>query len=192
MLKIILLLMAYITLNANMFKTTKYDLYFMKEYNSQFYFYKDIYNYKIIKAQSMQESRLNPTAKSPVGAYGLMQFMPLTAKQVKKELNITIDKPEAIPELAIKMGVYYDRKLLNGWKSERTEESRYKLMFASYNAGIGHLINAQKLCINKKLEKCNEYGPIESQLEFITGRHATETKTYNKRIFEYYMKLNLL
>lgn len=192
MFKIILLLMAYLSLNANMWKNTKYDLYFIKEYNSQFYFYKDIYNYKIIKAQSMQESRLNPEAKSPVGAFGLMQFMPLTAKQISKELNINISKPEAIPELAIKMGVYYDRKLLNSWKSERTTESRYKLMFASYNAGIGNLLKAQKLCNEKKLDKCNEYTTIENQLEFITGKYSHETKTYNKRIFEYYTKLNLL
>jgi hypothetical protein len=164
----------------------KYDIIYAKEYKNYFSLYKNIYSWKIIKAQSIQESLLNPTAKSYVGAFGLMQLMPKTYKQLKKQLKLG---SIADPRNNIKAGVYYDKKMFNVWKSKRTIESRYKLMFASYNAGAGHLIKAQKQCL-KQQKNCNEYKDIEKYLHLITGRYSNETKTYVKYIFMYYKKLN--
>ena len=177
-------------------KKKKYDLYFIKEYRKHFYNYKDLYSWKIIKAQSIQESRLKPTAVSPVGAMGLMQIMPFTEKELAKKLNISQEGSAFIPELAIKMGVYYDYQLFNNWRSKRTLEDRYKLTFASYNAGLGNLLKAQKRCMLYAKEyncaehlRCNEYIFIEAFLYQITGHNSEETITYNKRIFKYYMQL---
>src|SRR5690606_7292763 len=48
----------------------------------------DVPYWKLWKAQMIQESRLDPTAVSSVGARGLAQFMPSTWREVAAELGI--------------------------------------------------------------------------------------------------------
>ena len=164
-------------------KNIKYDIFFSKYYNDYFYIYKTFYSYKIIKAQSITESNLNPMAVSQVGAMGLMQIMPATERQLKNELKINTQKAAFNIEQSIKMGVFYDYKLFNNWKAKRELKDRYQLTFASYNAGIGHLIKAQQKC------QCNDYNGIIKELPHITGIHSKETIDYVKRIFDNYEKI---
>lgn len=175
--------------------STKYDMYFKKNYNLYFHNYKHVYSWKIIKAQSYQESMFKPYIKSYVGATGLMQLMPFTYKELIRKTG----RKGSITDVDtnVYLGVYYDYRLFKQWKSKRTLESRYKLMFASYNAGLGHLLKSQRIC-NSEMRKyhvpidlrhCNEYDYIESFLDRVTGRHSKETKTYNQRIFKYYRLL---
>ena len=193
--KIIILLIIF-----NLFATAglfdkKYDSK-IKSNNEKFFFnYKHIYDYNIIKAQSYQESRFKQFAKSYVGATGLMQLMPKTYEGLKVKTGLKGSITDIDTNIA--MGIYYDYKLFNQWKSKRTLKSRYQLMFASYNAGLGHLLNAQKKCIKtmnyykvpNELYNCNEHIYIEAFLHEITGHHSKETKTYVKRIFKYYNQL---
>jgi len=192
-LRLIIILAIAQLLQAQSF-SKKYDFLFRTEYNKHFYVYKDFYSWKIVKAQAIQESRLKPHVFSPVGAAGLMQIMPATEAQLKKQLGLAAHETALVPDAAIKMGVFYDKSLFNMWKSKRTLESRYQLMFASYNAGAGNLLRAQRKCMawqrNVTGLNCNEYKMIEFFLEDITGRHAQETIGYNKRIFMYYKLLD--
>ncbi len=128
-------------------------------------------DWRLLKAQCYQESRLKPFAKSPVGASGLCQFMPNTWKDLNKkypELNNIW-----LPEQSILAAAIYMNQLSRVWKAPRPELDRYKLCLASYNAGAGHLIKAQKLANNSNL-----YDPVINQLPKVTGKHSKETSTY--------------
>lgn len=128
-------------------------------------------------AQAVQESRFNPNAKSPVGALGIAQFMPNTAKEVGQELkghqlfkngfNPTNDIQSVYAQ------VYYMNKLFRSWKVERTSLEKFELALASYNAGLGNILKAQKLSGNQR--KWNE---IKKYLSNVTGRNSLETINY--------------
>jgi len=74
------------------------------------------------------ESRFNPNAVSPVGARGLMQLMPGTARYLGKLLGRS-DHDPLDPEFNIEAGCFYLGKLLREWNGDET------LALASYNAG---------------------------------------------------------
>lgn len=128
------------------------------------------------KAQLFQESRLDPAAVSPVGAAGLAQFMPGTWAQISRELRLP---PGLSPHhaWAIEAGAYYMAKLRGQWTAPRPAEDRHQLAQASYNAGLGHLLAAQKRCGGPP-----GYEDIITCLPQVTGRHSAETITYVRRI----------
>ena len=128
------------------------------------------------KAQLYQESRLDPAAVSPVGAAGLAQFMPGTWDEVTRALGWGVVSPH-IAELAIEAGAYYMARLRRSWSAPRPADDRQHLAQASYNAGLGNLMRAQRLCGGPRL-----YAAIVACLPAVTGRHSLETTTYVKRI----------
>ena len=97
------------------------------------------WDWRLISSIIYHESRFNPDAGSWAGAYGLMQIMPSTAQS----LGIGNYKQ---PRQNIKAGV-----LLLNWLNERFIESipdsteRIKFVLASYNIGLGHVKDAQRL-----------------------------------------------
>jgi soluble lytic murein transglycosylase-like protein len=128
--------------------------------------------------QAVCESALNPKAISPAGAVGLMQLMPGTSADMAKLLGIP-DAPYD-PEFNIRAGICYDRRCFNIWKKESGIE-RLRFMFASYNAGPGNIIKAQRLATFK-----DKWSAVSTQLPKITGRHAEETINYVRRIERIY------
>lgn len=77
-----------------------------------------------------QESAFNPQARSHVGASGLMQLMPATARQFDRKLKTTSLKE---PKVNIKLGIKYLSRLL-----ERYEGNIIHTLSA-YNAGEGRV-----------------------------------------------------
>lgn len=132
-------------------------------------------DWRILKAQCYQESLLKPEAVSPVGAYGLCQFMPNTARELSYKY------PELdnfwLPEISINAAAIYMNQLNKYWKSPRPDIDRYLLALASYNAGAGNLTKAQKRCDMNVL-----YAEIIKCLPLITGHHSKETIGYVKNI----------
>ena len=125
------------------------------------------------KAQLYQESRLDPTAVSPVGAKGLAQFMPGTWVGVARELRLPAGASPT-QDIAIDAGAYDMAKLRKAWRSPRPAEDRHMLAQASYNAGLGNLIAAQKRCGGLA-----RYAEIIACLPAITGpRNSAETIGY--------------
>lgn len=142
-------------------------------------------DWRLLKAQLIQESRLNPLAKSPVGALGIAQFMPQTWVEVCKALNFKGVEPTN-PKYAIPAAAYYMGQLLEQWHADRPDIDRYCLALASYNAGFGNLSKAQK-----SAGMAHSYAEIIAALPKITGKHAVETKGYATRIFDIYLKMVL-
>lgn len=128
------------------------------------------------KAQLIQESRLDPNAKSHVGAMGLGQFMPKTWEQMQRELNITANA--YAPTYNIQASAYYMRQLRNNFKKPRPEYDKHSLALASYNAGLGNILKAQQKGGNSLL-----YKPMIEALPKVTGHHSKETRDYVNRIW---------
>ena len=96
------------------------------------------WDWRLIAAIAYQESKFNPNALSFGGAYGMMQFMPNTGPHY----GVYPDSP---PEVQI-MGAA--RKLMADeayWKAIPDITQRKKFAMASYNAGRGHILDAQRL-----------------------------------------------
>jgi len=96
----------------------------------------------VIAAQIHQESGWNPKAQSPVGAQGLMQFMPATARWVAtQEAFGVVDAFN--PVWSIRAGVWYDRWLYERVKAKDTCD-RWRFALSGYNGGLGWVYKRQK------------------------------------------------
>lgn len=78
-----------------------------------------------------QESAFLSTARSPVGAQGLMQIMPGTARQLARDMRIAVPSPQQMlePDINIRMGTFYLKQLLERF------DGNIILATAAYNAG---------------------------------------------------------
>jgi membrane-bound lytic murein transglycosylase F len=104
------------------------------------------WDWRLLAAIIYQESKFKSTARSWAGASGLMQLMPSTAASLGLKSNEIFD-----PEKNIQAGVKYLIYLQNVWTKIGNQEQKIKFVLASYNAGIGHVIDARILAIS--LEK---------------------------------------
>lgn len=97
------------------------------------------WDWKLLASLIYQESKFNPEAESWSGAFGLMQMMPETAKQY----GVT---DTSSPEAQISAGIRYINlidKQLEPLVYDSLE--RRKFVMASYNAGLAHVLDAQRL-----------------------------------------------
>jgi membrane-bound lytic murein transglycosylase F len=100
------------------------------------------FDWRLIVSQMYQESRFDPNAKSWVGALGLLQVMPRTAK----ELGIGDLRD---PQQGIHAGVQYLDWLRLRFEPELAMAERTWFALASYNAGVGHVRDARRLARQK-------------------------------------------
>jgi soluble lytic murein transglycosylase len=112
-----------------------------------------------------QESGFNRFAKSHVGARGLMQLMPNTAKRFKRRVK---KRQLYNSKLNISIGTRYFRKLMSLYDGNLV----YSL--AAYNAGEGRI---------KDWKKRNYVNNEESMLQNIENIPFLETRKYVKLIF---------
>ena len=136
-------------------------------------------------SQITQESRWNSEAVSPVGARGVAQFMPDTAREMEAELRVNklihgrFDITNVVHSIYAQ--VLYINGLFNLWKSKRSDTSRMLLALASYNAGAGNILKAQKLANGAK-----HWVEIREKLRSVTGgKHSQETLGYVDNILNY-------
>jgi membrane-bound lytic murein transglycosylase F len=106
-------------------------------------------DWRWFKAQGMAESDLTPTARSRVGARGIMQLMPSTYGLIRTALPQfgAIDNPE----WNIAAGILHDRDLWTTWKKDVDEAERWSFVFAGYNAGEGTILRARKTAAAARL-----------------------------------------
>lgn len=150
--------------------------------------------WRLYKAQLWQESRLDPAARSPAGAEGLAQFMPATWAEQSRALGLAaLARTDA--DASVTLGAVYMARLRRQWAVERPWRDRHSLALASYNAGLGHILGAQRAC--HRLQRDWPEGPaprlyveIMVCLPSITGpRHSRETLAYAPGIFRWWAML---
>jgi soluble lytic murein transglycosylase len=112
-----------------------------------------------------QESRFLADAKSPMGAAGLMQLLPSTARWVAKKIGMKGFKPSRVsqPEVNAALGTFYLKQMLDGFNGNPV------LASAAYNAGPGR---ARRWCDTR---------PIEGAI-YIETIPFTETRQYVKKV----------
>jgi len=103
-------------------------------YDSLIAYYAGLHNRdaRQVKRQIRAESNFNPTAASPVGARGLLQFMPATWLQIAWPGDDIVN-----PEHSIRAGCKYMATL------QGVVNGDLALALAAYNWGIGHVRKVQ-------------------------------------------------
>jgi len=96
------------------------------------------FDWRLIAAQMHQESRFDPDARSFAGARGLMQVLPRTAREFGFE---QLEDPET----GIHAGVRYLAWLRERFPPAERPGERLWMTLAAYNAGYGHVRDAQRL-----------------------------------------------
>jgi soluble lytic murein transglycosylase-like protein len=138
-----------------------------------------------LKAQYWQESRLDPDARSPAGAEGIAQFMDPTWRDAIRALGWPRTLSRRNAAFAIEGGAWYMAQLRRTWdRRGRHVRERHDLALASYNAGTGNIIAAQRLCADARL-----WADVAPCLPRVTGRHARETTDYVIKVQLWYQEM---
>ncbi|MGM0648183.1 MAG: transglycosylase SLT domain-containing protein [Bacteroidota bacterium] len=97
------------------------------------------WDWRLLAALIFQESRFNPSIESWAGAKGLMQLMPATGERFGAD-NLND------PEQNIRAGVRFLKYLEERFAShEASKEDCIRFVLASYNIGLGHVLDARRL-----------------------------------------------
>ncbi|PHR65660.1 MAG: transglycosylase, partial [Idiomarina sp.] len=104
------------------------------------------FDWRLITSQMFQESRFDPNALSAAGAQGLMQVLPRTGKEMGY-----IDLTQ--PQQSIAAGVQYMDWTRARFSIDLPLEEKMFFALAAYNAGIGHVRDAQKLAVKMGLSR---------------------------------------
>ncbi|WED22283.1 transglycosylase SLT domain-containing protein [Vibrio sp. JC009] len=119
------------TIEARMWDATA--LRFPIAHQWWFNFYGDKHGVDPITLMSVarQESALDARARSPVGARGIMQIMPRTAKYTAKKFKLSYNGASQLYDVGknIEIGSHYLNSLLEQYENNRV------FAFAAYNAG---------------------------------------------------------
>lgn len=116
------------------------------------------WDWRLLASQICQESRFDPKAESWSGAQGLMQLLPETAERFGV---VDISSPDE----NMRAGTLY-LSWLDGFWSNRiiNETERVKFVLASYNVGLGHVIDARNLAVKYKSDPNTWEGNVDHYL----------------------------
>lgn len=98
-------------------------------------------DWRLLAAQGYVESRFNASARSWVGARGLMQIMPRTGRGYGQNLK-SLGSPNISVKVATQLLADLDRQLR---KQVPEDKERIKFVLAAYNCGLGHVLDAMRL-----------------------------------------------
>jgi membrane-bound lytic murein transglycosylase F len=118
-------------------KISKFDADFKKHQTERF-------DWRLLAAQAYQESHFDPKTKSWAGALGLMQLLPTTAQELG-------DYDLTNPDQNVAAAVKYLKKVYQHYWKDLPPDQALAFTLASYNAGPGHVLDAQRLAKSKGL-----------------------------------------
>ncbi|HIE9261489.1 TPA: transglycosylase SLT domain-containing protein [Klebsiella variicola subsp. variicola] len=138
----------------------------------------------LMAAQGYQESRLNQSVRSHVGAVGVMQVMPSTGKELKvgdiKQLDPNIHA-----------GVKYMRWMIDRYYADEpmTRLDKALFAFASYNAGPARIARLRTMTKQRGFDPNDWFGNVEN---LAAEKIGAETVTYVSNIYKYYIAYRLI
>jgi membrane-bound lytic murein transglycosylase MltF len=137
----------------------------------------------LMAAQGYQESGLNQTVRSKVGAVGVMQVMPATGKDMKVG-DITKMEPN------INAGVKYIRFMIDQYFKDEPMDNLNKglFAFASYNAGPARVKALRNEAAKSGLNPNLWFNNVE---QIAAKRIGRETVQYVGNIYKYYIAYKL-
>lgn len=106
------------------------------------------WDWRLMAAQAFVESKFKPNAKSWVGARGLMQIMPSTARGYRTKVS-QLGNPETSVKVASQLINDLDSYLM---KYVPNDKERLKFVIAAYNVGIAHVYDAIALAKKYNLD----------------------------------------
>lgn len=138
----------------------------------------------MLAAQGYQESTLDQSKRSHVGAIGVMQVMPATGAELKVG-DIAVTEPN------IHAGAKYMDHLMTRYFPDATFDAQNRTLFAfaSYNAGPGNISRMRKEAAKRGLDPDRWFNNVE----VVTAEKiGIETTTYVRNIYKYYVSYSLL
>ena len=165
---------------ANMKRFENVRAHFVK-YSEEYKF-----EWLLLVAQGFQESGLDQSTRSPVGAIGVMQVMPATAR----DRNVNIPDIHLL-EPNIKAGAKYMRFLVNQYFDEPGIDNlnRHLFAFAAYNGGPNRIARLRREAAERGLDPNKWFGHVELLAAEQIGR---ETVQYVSNIYKYYVAYKLV
>lgn len=127
----------------------------------------------LVYGLSRQESEFDPAARSPVGARGLMQLMPATARMTARQISVpySTDRLTTDPAYNAMLGSAHLGDLIEGYSGS------YVMGIAAYNAGATRVSEWQ-----------GQYGDPRSTavdpIDWIENIPFSETRNYVQRVME--------
>lgn len=138
----------------------------------------------LMAAQGYQESRLNQSVRSHVGAIGVMQVMPGTGKALKvgdiKQLDPNIHA-----------GVKYMRWMIDHYYGDEpmTQLDKALFSFAAYNAGPARIARLRQETAKRGFDPNVWFGNVEN---LAAEKIGAETVTYVSNIYKYFIAYRLI
>jgi membrane-bound lytic murein transglycosylase MltF len=141
------------------------------------------FDWLLLGAQGFQESRLDPSARSPTGAVGLMQVLPSTGAQMGFP---DLEKPRS----NVLAGAAYLRHLRDEWFDDPaiSPEDRSYFSLAAYNAGPGAIGDIRRRTGRAGLDPERWFGNVEVMVQHRIG---DEPVAYVSNIHRYYLAYKL-
>jgi membrane-bound lytic murein transglycosylase MltF len=152
---------------------------FLRKYSDQYKL-----DYLLMAAQGYQESQLDQSKKSPVGAIGVMQVMPKTGAELKVGDISRLDAN-------IHAGVKYVRFMMDRYYADEPMDRLNKglFTFASYNAGPARIQQLRERAAKRGLDPNKWFNNVEIVAAETIGR---ETVQYVSNIYKYYLAYKML
>jgi membrane-bound lytic murein transglycosylase MltF len=151
--------------------------------------YGDRYNFPwlLLAAQAYQESTIDQSKKSPVGAVGVMQIKPSTAAGDP----INIKGVDVSAERNVEAGAKYLRFMIDRYYKNEPMDQIDKGLFAiaSYNAGPARVAELRRKAETMRLDPNKWFGNVEVVAAREIGR---ETVQYVSNIYKYYVSYTLI
>lgn len=127
----------------------------------------------LVLAMARQESGLDQNAVSPVGARGMLQLMPATAKRIAKDLQLPFSQQRLLtdPQYNLTLGRAYLEDMLEHFGGS------YVLAVAAYNAGPARVSEWEQDMGDPRAKNVDV-------IDWVEGIPFRETRTYVQRVLE--------